>query len=349
MFFSGLKRVLLSVHFYIVAGFILYTLFPLTWPFQLPNEFWVKRIAMHLIWAALFYFNLVFLTPKLLYKNKVALFILTSLAIVMATVYLNGLLDDITGANAAMMKTFNQKPTGKSTHDFYWTMMTALVLLGISTIIAFYKKLRVDQATFEATQRDKVTTELSLLKAQINPHFFFNILHTIYALADTNPTASKDAVYTLSHMMRYVIYETKNDVTDLEKEIKFIEDYIKLMRLRTTDNVQIIYEKQEGIKNHEIAPMLFLPFIENAFKHGISSVIPSYVYIDISQLGNKLKIEVKNSLFEQKAQHLEESNGIGVANTKRRLDLLYPGRHNLEVFNDPKVQDYTVILTLVLQ
>lgn len=189
---------------------------------------------------------------------------------------------------------------------------------------------------------------MSLLKAQINPHFFFNILHTIYALADTNPAVSKDAIYTLSHMMRYVIYGTKNDSTELEKEIKFVEDYIALMRLRLTDNVQIIYEKQEGMKNYEIAPMLFLPFIENAFKHGISSVHPSYVYVDISQSGTQVKIEVKNSLFEEKAEHLEDSNGIGVVNTKRRLDLLYPKKHTLEIQNDLNAKDYAVILTLEL-
>jgi len=222
-------------------------------------------------------------------------------------------------------------------------------LLGISTIIAFYKKIKIDQSVFEAIERDKVNTELSLLKAQINPHFFFNILHTIYGLADTNPAASKDAIYTLSHMMRYVIYETKNDLTDLEKEIKLIEDYIKLMRLRLSENVQIIDEKPEGMTNYEVAPMLFLPFVENAFKHGISLVNPSYIYIEISQTGNKVKLEVRNSLFEEKAQHLEDSNGIGITNTKRRLDLLYPDRYTLEVFNDTKIKDYTIILTLVLK
>lgn len=348
MFLSPLKKVLLSVHFYIVAGLIIYTLFPLTWPFKLPEAFWAKRIAMHLIWAALFYFNLLFLTPKLLFKNKAALFILISLSLVMAAVYLNGLLDNISGANAALAKSLNQKPAGQSTHDFYWTMMTAMVLIGISSIIAFYNKLRINQAIFEATERDKMHTELSLLKAQINPHFFFNILHTIYALADTNPTASKDAIYTLSHMMRYVLYETKNDLTDLEKEVKFMEDYITLMRLRLNENVQVIFEKQDGMKNYELAPMLFLPFIENAFKHGISLVKPSYIYIDISQAENTVKLEVKNSLFEEKAQHLEESNGIGVANTKRRLDLLYPATHTLEVHSDTTIKEYTVVLKLVL-
>lgn len=347
MILPVLKKVFLSVHFYIVAGLVIYTLFPLTWPFRLPHEFWVKRISMHLIWAGLFYFNLLILTPRLIFKNRAMLFIGACLALVMAMVYINGILDDLTGANAAFAKLFNRKPGGTSTHDFYWTMMTAMVLLGISTIIAFYKKLKAHQAVIEATERDKLNTELSLLKAQINPHFFFNTLHTIYGLSDTNPPASKDAIYTLSHMMRYVIYDTKNDRTTLEKELKFIEDYIKLMRLRLSEDVQIIYEKQDGIKNHEVAPMLFLPFVENAFKHGISLVNPSYIYIDISQSGNEFKVEVKNSFFKGKAQFLEESNGIGIANTKRRLDLLYRERYTLEVHDDEGIQEYTVILKLV--
>jgi two-component system LytT family sensor kinase len=348
MVFPVLKKVFLSVHFYIVAGLVIYTLFPLTWPFNLPHEFWVKRILMHLLWAGLFYFNLLLLTPSLLFKNRVLLFISISLGLVMGMVYMNGFLDNVTGSNAAFAKQYNKKPAGMSSHDFYWTMMTAMVLLGISSIIAFYQKLKAHQAVIEATEQDKVNTELSLLKAQINPHFFFNTLHTIYGLSDTNPPASKDAIYTLSHMMRYVIYDTKNDMTTLEKELKFIEDYISLMRLRLTEGVQIIYEKQDGIRNYEVAPMLFLPFIENAFKHGISLVNPSYIYVDISQSGNEFKVEVKNSLFKEKAQFLEESNGIGIANTKRRLDLLYPGRYTLEVFDDHNTRDYSVILKLVL-
>jgi two-component system LytT family sensor kinase len=350
MVLSVLKKIFLSVHFYIVAGFIALMLFPLTWPVKLPAEFWIKQLLIHVVWAGLFYLNLSLLAPKLLYKNRVIIFIIISITLLVAAVYLNNWLDDVTGSKEALLKMFNMKASEKTKHDTnYWSIISALVVLGVSTIIAISKKLKIDQAAFEATQRDKINTELSLLKAQINPHFFFNILHTIYALADTNPAASKDAIYTLSHMMRYVIYETKNDLTDLDKEIKFIEDYIKLMRLRLNDNVQIIYEKQQGMKNHEVAPMLFLPFIENAFKHGISSVNPSYIYIDISQSANKVKLEVKNSLFEEKAQYLEESNGIGVVNTKRRLDLLYPARHTLEVHNDTNIKDYTVILTLVLQ
>ncbi|MFA6086704.1 sensor histidine kinase [Mucilaginibacter sp.] len=349
MVLAVLKKGFFSVHFYIVTGLIALMLFPLAWPIKLPSEFWVKQILIHMVWAGLFYLNFLFLAPKLLYKNKIAVFLLILIVILVSVVYLNNWLDDVTGSKEAILKIFNKKASKDNSHDNYWTIISVLVLLGISSIIAISKKIKLDQAAFQATEKDKVTTELSLLKAQINPHFFFNTLHTIYALADSNTAASKDAIYTLSHMMRYVIYETKNDLTELEKEIKFVEDYIKLMKLRLTDNVQVIFEKQANLKNYDLAPMLFLPFIENAFKHGISSVNPSYVYIDISQSANTVRLEVKNSLFKEKAKYLEESNGIGIANTKRRLDLLYPGRYTLDISNDIHTKDYAVVLTLKLK
>ncbi|MDN3551643.1 sensor histidine kinase [Mucilaginibacter aquaedulcis] len=347
MAFSSLKKIFFSVHFYIVTCLFALMLFPLSWPIRLPGEFWVKQVLVHMVWAALFYSNMLFFTPKLLYKNRVVVFVLLMIALLVLMVYLNNWLDDVTGCKAAMGKLFKNlgKKSSGDDHSYnYWTIISALVILGVSTIIAVSKKIKADQAVFQATQQEKISSELSFLRAQINPHFFFNILHTIYALSDSNPAAAKDAVYTLSHMMRYVIYENKNNLTSLEKEIKFVEDYIKLMKLRLSDDVQIIFEKQADLKNHEVAPMLFLPFIENAFKHGISSVHPSYIYIDISQTADKLKLEIKNSLFEEKSAYLEDSNGIGIVNTKRRLDLLYHGRYTLSVERNEAAREFTVVL-----
>jgi hypothetical protein len=350
MTLSSARKFLFSIHFVTITGLLALMLFPLTWPIRLPDEFWTKQVLTYFIWVGLFYSNLLFFVPRLLNKNKVESFIILLICILILVVYLNRWLDDLIGVPAAMAKTFNEIGHKRSsdhghTGDFI-TIITALVLFGASTITAVSKKIQTDQLAFQTTQKEKISSELSFLKAQINPHFFFNILHTIYALADSNVEAAKDAIYTLSHMMRYVIYETKNDLTTLEKEIQFAEDYVKLMKLRLTDDVQVIFEKQANMKNYEVAPMLFLPFIENAFKHGISTVLPSYVYIDIRQLGNTLKIEIKNSLFDEKPGNLEDSNGIGLANTKRRLDLLYPNKYRLTVDNDRAIMEYTVALTL---
>jgi LytS/YehU family sensor histidine kinase len=230
----------------------------------------------------------------------------------------------------------------------FGAILFTLVIFGIGIIIAVAQKVQQDRLKEQNLEKEKISSELSFLKAQINPHFFFNILHTIYALTDTDKEKAKDSIYRLSHMMRYVLYETKNDLTTLEKELTFVEDYLQLMQLRLTKQVQVVFDKQENFKNIEMAPMLFLPFIENAFKHGVSNVHPSYVYVGIYQMDNTLQIEVRNSVFEEKTEDLEESNGIGLVNTERRLNLIYPHKHELKVENNKADKEFTVKLKLNL-
>jgi two-component system LytT family sensor kinase len=348
----SLRKIFSSVHFFIAAGLLILTLFPLSWPIHLPAEFWIKQVLLNILWACLFYGNFFFFTPKLLYTHRTGLYVVLVLISLFIVVFINNSLDVFLHLPQVMEKVFNNgghRPHYKSDHSgTYMTIIMAMVIYGISTVVALSRKMQRDQLVFEATEKEKVSSELSFLKSQINPHFFFNTLHTIYALADSNTDAAKDAIYTLSHMMRYVIYDTQNDLTTLENEIKFVEDYIKLMKLRLSGNVQIIFEKQPDMKNHQLAPMMLLPFIENAFKHGISTLHPSYVYIDIQQRAKTLIIEIKNSLF-QKREHLEESNGIGLSNTKRRLDLLYPNAYTLNVDNNAATEEFTVTLTLDLK
>jgi len=168
-----------------------------------------------------FLFKFLLLAPQLLYKNKVWTYVISVIGILVFVVYLNRWLDDMLDLAEAMARTFRaigHKASADNNHtaDFI-AIISALVMFGISTVIALSKKIQLDKLYTQTTEQEKISTELSLLKAQINPHFFFNVLHTIYALADSNASDAKDAIYTLSHMMRYVIYETKNDHTTLEK------------------------------------------------------------------------------------------------------------------------------------
>jgi two-component system LytT family sensor kinase len=347
----SMRQVLSSVHFYIAAALLILTLFPLSWPIKLPTEFWIKQVLINVFWAGLFYANFFYFTPKLLYRHKTGIYVVLVFISLFMVVFINDWLDHFLRLSQAMEKVFNSHghdKGGKPDHTAtYINIIMTMIVYGLSTVFALSKKMQRDQVAIEATAKEKISSELSVLKSQINPHFFFNTLHTIYALADSNPDAAKDAIYTLSHMMRYVIYDTQNDLTTLDNEVKFIEDYIKLMKLRLSESVQVIFEKDSNLKNEQLAPMLLLPFIENAFKHGISTLHPSYVYIDMRHLGKTLKVEIKNSLFQERI-HMEESNGIGLANTRRRLDLLYPGRYALRVNSDATTKEFTVTLTLDL-
>ena len=347
-----LKKLLLSANFLVLGGLLVLMCFPITWPVAMPVQFWFKQLIDYLLWIGIFYTNLLFIIPNLLYKNRVGLFLLVMLGFLFATVFIVHQLDKFLNIPALMDEVFrSQNP-----HVYYKnnpipdmsTVLFTLIVLGVSIIVAVSKKVQDDKLKDQDLQNEKISSELSFLKAQINPHFFFNILHTIYALTDTDGQKAKDSIYTLSHMMRYMLYETRNDLTTLEKECAFVADYIKLMQLRVSKEVDVIFDKQANLRNMEVAPMLVLPFVENAFKHGISSVYPSYIYIGIYEVGDTLVIEVRNSVFDEKAANLEESNGIGLANTERRLNLIYPGKHQLKVDNNKTAGEFTVTLKLNL-
>lgn len=353
MQFSQFKNLLVSAHLLVLLGLLTIMFLPLTWPVNLPAEFWIKQSIENFLYAFLFYLNLLVIVPKLLFKGKGALFTAVLFLSLIAMVFINHLLDKLLNLPYLMSKiiaahhadaAFQKVPIAE-----LGILIITLIVYGISTIMAVAQKIQNDNLREQDLEKQKVVTELSFLKTQINPHFFFNVLHTIYALIDQEVSLAKDSVYTLSHMMRYVLYETGNDVTTLEREIAFIDDYIKLMNLRLNKQVQVIFDKPQTFNNIELAPMLFLPYVENAYKHGISLLHPSYIYIGIEQKDNVLEFEVRNSLFTEKADHLEESNGIGLINTKRRLNLLYPGKHKLKVVGDEGTREFLVKLKLDLK
>jgi LytS/YehU family sensor histidine kinase len=227
-------------------------------------------------------------------------------------------------------------------------ILATLLVLGISTTMSVVQKWQKDEVIRQSLERQKISTELSLLKAQINPHFFFNTLHSIYALTMINIETSREALHTLSRMMRYVLYETQSGTTLLSKEIEFLEDYINLMKLRLTEKVTVTFDQPSSLHDVPVAPMLFLPFVENAFKHGISALHPSHIHIAICQQDHTLQLNVRNTILPGKRVVLEESSGIGLSNTRRRLDLLYPGDYTLSVTEKTSENEFQVQLTLNL-
>ncbi len=346
-----LKRLLLSVHFLTFLGFMVFAMLPLTWLVPLPAVFWLKESIDFLCWAGLFYLNLYILVPRILYNGKGFRFALIVFVAHAGMFLLNKGLDNLFDIaeimDKVLLKNHDHMHYKNSPAVGFGVIVITMIIFGISSIIGITQKLNTEKAKNQDAAKEKVSTELAFLKAQINPHFFFNILHTIYALTDTDIKSARESIYNLSHMMRYVLYDTKNDFTTLEKEIEFVQDYISLMQLRMPKQAQIIFEKPKTLNNIELAPMLFLPYIENAYKHGISNIYPSYIFIGISQVENTLRLEVRNSIFDESAENLEESNGIGLANTRRRLDLIYPEKYVLKTERDDKAREFTTQLMLI--
>ena len=195
--------------------------------------------------------------------------------------------------------------------------------------------------------RQKLQAELSALKHQVNPHFLFNILNGLYGLAfknDDEPTA--EGIAKLSQLMRYMLYESNGTYVPLSKEIEYINNYIDLQKIRTNGTTEIQFSVFGEIEGKQVAPMMFIPFIENAFKHGISTVQPSSINIFMDVEDKALTFKVSNPIHVSPFKHRDSVGGIGLNNVIKRLDLLYKGTYNLIV--DDSEDQFKVELTLAL-
>ncbi len=342
---------LVHVLVWALLGSILLLWQPLTWQITIPTQFWVKQATLFALLLAVFYSNTHIWIPRLLFQNRTSLFVLLNIVAVLFVAFLVQKIEILINLREGMETAFKAvKNSGvMRREDFldYFSLLTAIMVLGISTSVAAIQKWQHDAELRQNLERAKIDSELSFLRAQINPHFFFNTLNNIYALTVINVEASREALHKLSRMMRYVLYESQRGTVQLSQEIAFAQDYIKLMQLRLTDKVSVQLTPPSPVHDVPIAPMLFLPFIENAFKHGVSATQSSRIEILIRQEGPKIHVEVKNTLFsDKKSTNLEDSNGIGLVNTRRRLDLLYPGRYELDVQENKTENEYRVHLEL---
>ena len=323
---------------------------PISWQIQLPASFWIKQGVLLSLLVAIFYLNVYIWFPRFLSKNRYIPFILLN---VMTVIMLAFTIEQVQTAlnhrknmHAAFEEAKEANGPKKKDRIDYWSLLTALMIISVSTSVAAVQNVQRDKQTRQNLEQEKINSELSFLKAQINPHFFFNTLNNIYALTVIDVEAAQKALHKLSRLMRYVLYETQHGTVLLSQEIAFAQDYIELMQLRLTDKVKVVLEPPIPLHDVSIAPMLFLPFIENAFKHGVSAVQPSYIEIKIWQQDNKVFVDVRNTLFTEKRTVLDESNGIGLINTQRRLDLLYPGKYQLDVNENSEEKEFEVRLEL---
>ena len=360
------KLVTIIIHLLIWAVFCVTEVFfrPLPPNIILPYQLWVQQGIVIVLLIISFYINSAVLVPGFLLKNKTGIYFLLIIIIVAFILLANYYTNQWLHIRDLMEEAFRRNgpphpprhggrhggaPGGGGNFHFDTVMITTTALvLGISTSISVIQKWQHDKQLHLEMQRERVDSELSFLKAQINPHFFFNTLNNIYALTYVDADTSRKAIHQLSRMMRYVLYDTQVSTTLLSQEIAFVNDYISLMKLRLTAATQITFNAPANLKDVPMAPMLFLPFVENAFKHGISATQPSTIDIAIEQADNRLILKVANTIVEEQNNNLEAGSGIGLNNTRRRLDLLYPDKYTLDLNNDAAAKVYSVLLTLQL-
>ena len=233
-------------------------------------------------------------------------------------------------------------------HDVVATIVLLLMLGANLAIKLYFKQLRDGRAMAEMRRRN-LEQQLEYLKYQINPHFLMNTLNNIHALIDIDAEAAKTAVVELSHIMRFVLYDGARPLVPLQRELDFIDSYVKLMRMRYANAVGISVSLPEHCDSQEVPPLIFITYIENAFKHGVSYRQPSFVDIRIDVDDKRIRFECVNSKVEKAAPtgDATDSGGVGLANARRRLDLLYADSYTLNVDDGP--ERYSVVLNLPLK
>lgn len=225
----------------------------------------------------------------------------------------------------------------------YWNVLLGLFMTGMNAAIKLiYKSIR-DEQMLEALQRRNLQTEMEYLKYQINPHFFMNTLNNIHALIDIDSEAAKKSVIDLSRMMRYVLYDSESHDISLRRDIDFIDNYIRLMRIRYDEGIDIRFDYPSDIDpSIAIPPLLLIVFVENAFKHGVSYRKRSFIHISVSIGQGRVCCRTVNSRHPEPKGH---KRGIGLENVRKRLELIYGDDFELRI-DDSSADVYEIELNI---
>lgn len=236
----------------------------------------------------------------------------------------------------------NGPPLFIGEHDIIAVVMLIL-MFGMNVGIKGFFKSREDHKKLVALEKENLAQQLEYLKYQINPHFLMNTLNNIHALIDIDPEKAQETVLELSKMLRFILYEGDKNGVPLSKEFEFIRTYITLMRLRYTDKVSISVELPQEAPDKTVPPLILISFIENAFKHGISYQHPSFIDIRVDTAHERLRFRCRNSKAEKSNQ---EKGGVGLANVKQRLHLLYDNNFTLTIQDETDVYNVELIIPL---
>ncbi|MCP9757213.1 histidine kinase [Lacihabitans sp. CCS-44] len=296
-----------------------------------PDEFFVLNIISKLFIIGFFYLNTQLLVPKFLYKKKYLVFLACQAMVFGLLLMLDFVLFELLN----ILHPF--RFINSAYHNISLFIFTSLVS------IVF--KMVWDKAKTDEKQKENLKTELSFLRSQISPHFLFNVLNNIVAMVRLKHDALEDTVVKLSSLLQYMLYETDEEKVTIQSEMEYLKSYIELQSQRFGSKIKITTSFDIENSHLHIEPMLLIPFVENAFKHGYGMVESPAIDIMVKLENEILVVGIKNK-YSKEDQQKDKTSGIGLANVKRRLELLYPKKHTLEI--EPMDEWYTVNLNLNL-
>lgn len=302
-------------------------------PFHMPIQMLLNNIFLMIA----FYVNLIILMPYFFNKKSWGLYIFFTCIFLIGSFlihYLSKEVDMMYGRHFIHEMVGQGRPHRGFEFRQFSFIYSFIMIWAISMVYHLIFQLQESRQHANKVYASALQSELSFLKAQINPHFLFNTLNNIYALTLKKSESAPMAVMKLSNLMRQLTNDTGVDYVPFEEEEKFIQDYIELQRLRLSDKTRVSYEISSDYDHLRIAPRLLVPFIENAFKYGVSNRTESEIIIRLNFKGSLLEFFIKNALHIGGTDSLEESSGVGLENAKRRLDLLYDGKYDLKISDD---------------
>lgn len=217
-------------------------------------------------------------------------------------------------------------------------MIIILLLFGFNDGMKFYFRSLDERKKMREMERHNLEKQLEYLKYQLNPHFFMNTLNNIHALVDIDAEEAKKTIEVLSKLMRYMLYDSGGSCAPLQKEISFLRHYVELMRIRYTDRLKINISFPADVPNRMVPPLIFVTFVENAFKHGISYERQSYINISLEADSEGVTFRCVNS----RCSDDDDEGGVGLKNTRQRLDLIYDKRYSLRI--EPTENEFSVVL-----
>lgn len=295
------------------------------------QSIFLKQVINLAFYAAMVYFNIYYLIPNFFKEKKYpAYFILLLLFVVIITPIYSSLL-----YVAAFEDPFQKAELLKLKNYYY---IFNIFIIGASTVFVIIKDWVIQKREKRELENRNIQSELNFLKSQINPHFLFNTLNSLYALTLKKDDKAPDVVVKLSEMMRYMLYECNEKFVPLEKELLYLQNYIALEQLRQPDRIKITFNIHGEPGELKIAPLILISFLENAFKHGVSkSVGKGFVAVDFTISDECFEFIIENSKPEQIKAKDDVHGGIGLLNARKRLDLIYPGQYTLDINDSANV------------
>jgi LytS/YehU family sensor histidine kinase len=301
-------------------------------------QFYVHALSA----AAIFYVGYLWLIPQFFLQNKKLAYAGILAGLILATYFITSYINDNLLFDAVRDAKFQEamrklSEGSENTHPpmklfgFYNHFIASILISGFAMGLGVMKRLKQNEERQKELEKEKLNSELAFLKNQVSPHFFFNTLNNIYSLIGIDGPTAQDSVLKLSKLMRYLLYESEHGETLMSHEIDFMNNYIDLMKLRLSPRVELKIDFPRDFTDFSVPPLLFVPFVENAFKHGVSYRDRSFINIQMTIDDESIHFYSENGVSKTSQSDDLQHSGIGLENVKKRLNLLFPEKYELKI------------------